>query len=101
MSSRIESCAEALFAFHENSTADRGPFDHSVRQRQLLDGLEALPVLLDIAVEGGIQSSLLSNLKEPILYLVRALSLEWLTATVLKGKGFLYSRLTYNYFVLF
>ena len=86
----VEECAEGLLSFYETSDADHGPFDHLQRQRGLSAGLEALPVLLDGAMDGGISLSLLEQLKNPILYLVRTLSLEWLTASILKGMIFIF-----------
>ena len=81
-----------MVSFYEHYTdSDQGPFDHAGRQKSLLTGLEALPVLLDEAVENGILPSLLAQLKKPILHLVRTLPLEWFTTSILKGMdGFEY-----------
>ena len=90
ITSKIEVCVEALTSFYETSTAVHEPLNHSLRHEKILAGVDALPVLLDGAVEEGIPLALLERLKEPILHLVRTLSLEWLTTSVLKGEKTFY-----------
>ena len=84
--SKIEVCAESLTSFYEASTVVHEPLNHTLRHEKILAGVNALPVLLDGAVDEGVSLSLLERLKEPILHLVRTLSLEWLTTSVLKGE---------------
>ena len=88
MATRVETCTDALVSFYESNTFEgaHGPYHHDQRQQKLLSGLASLPDLLDAAVDGGVSPSLLERLKDPILYLVRTLSLEWFTASVLKGS---------------
>ena len=88
MTSKVEACTEALMSFYESTTSEgaHGPYHHVQRQQCLLSGLESLPDLLDAATDGRVSPALLEQLKDPILYLVRNLSLEWFTASVLKGN---------------
>ena len=77
-------------SFYETSSADHGPFDFAHRQKNMLTGVEALPVLLDDAKDGKVAPTVLGELKNSILHLVRSLSVEWFTASVLKGIFFFF-----------